>query len=109
MSELLGQYRVVALDTCVWIYHMEGHPDYYSLMTKILTAVSARYDLRTPDAVFPRCRANTSDVCHKISAPLDVLVRALSALGVPNNEQEKQHGWSCHRHGRQQRHRRGRR
>ena len=109
MSELLGQYRVVALEPCVWIYHMEGHPDYYSLMTNILPAASARYDLRTPDAVFPRCRANTSDVCHKISAPLDLLERALSALGVPDNEQENEHGRSCDRHGGQQRHWRGRR
>ena len=41
MSELLGQHRVVALDTCVWIYHLEGHPDYRGLTTEILTAVSA--------------------------------------------------------------------
>ena len=41
MSELLGQHRVVALDTCVWIYHLESHPDYRSLTTEILAAVSA--------------------------------------------------------------------
>ncbi len=41
MSELLGQHRVVALDTCVWIYHLEGHPDYRGLTTEILAAVSA--------------------------------------------------------------------
>jgi predicted nucleic acid-binding protein len=41
MSELLGQHRVVALDTCVWICHLEGHPDYRGLTSEILTAVSA--------------------------------------------------------------------
>jgi len=41
MSELLGQHRMVALDTCVWIYHLEDHPDYCRLTTEILTAVSA--------------------------------------------------------------------
>ena len=41
MSELIGQHRVVALDTCVWIYHLEGHPDYRGLATEILTAVGA--------------------------------------------------------------------
>ena len=41
MSEVLGQHRVVALDTCVWIYHLEGHPDYRDLTSEILTAVSA--------------------------------------------------------------------
>ena len=40
MSELLGQHRVVALDTCVWIYHLEGNPDYRGLTSEILHAVS---------------------------------------------------------------------
>jgi predicted nucleic acid-binding protein len=40
MSELLGQHRVLALDTCVWIYHLEGHPDYRGLTSEILYAVS---------------------------------------------------------------------
>jgi len=40
MSELIGHHRVVALDTCVWIYHLEGHPDYRGLTTEVLTAVS---------------------------------------------------------------------
>jgi hypothetical protein len=40
MSEVLGLHRVVALETCVWIYHLEGYPDYRGLTNEILTAIS---------------------------------------------------------------------
>jgi len=40
VSELLRGQRVIALDTCVWIYHIEEHPDYKAITTAILAAVA---------------------------------------------------------------------
>jgi predicted nucleic acid-binding protein len=40
MSRLLAGQSLVALDTCVWIYHLADHPDYRTLTGQILTGVS---------------------------------------------------------------------
>ncbi len=39
ITELLKQHRIIALDTCLWIYHFEHHPMYSSQAGQILTAV----------------------------------------------------------------------
>lgn len=41
MSDLTGGHGVIALDTCVWIYHLEAHPDYLGLTSGLLSAVAA--------------------------------------------------------------------
>lgn len=39
MKDLLGAHKVIALDSCVWIYHLENHPDYATLTRQVLEAV----------------------------------------------------------------------
>jgi predicted nucleic acid-binding protein len=40
ITNLLKKHRVVALDTCLWIYHFEQHPQYSKLVEQILTAIA---------------------------------------------------------------------
>ena len=40
MRRLIGAHQRVALDTSIWIYHLEAHPQYLPLTIKILNAVS---------------------------------------------------------------------
>ena len=65
MRKLIGAHQRVALDTSIWIYHFEAHPDYLPLTTKVLTAVSKG-----------RCEAIVSELCL-----LEILVRPLQ-LGL---------------------------
>lgn len=39
MKSLLKTHKVIALDSCVWIYHLEKHPDYSILTRQVLEAV----------------------------------------------------------------------
>jgi predicted nucleic acid-binding protein len=39
MKDLLSDHKVIALDSCVWIYHLENHPDYATLTSQVLEAV----------------------------------------------------------------------
>lgn len=41
MSDLTTGHRSVALDTCVWIYHLEAHPQYVNLTADLLSTVAA--------------------------------------------------------------------
>jgi predicted nucleic acid-binding protein len=40
MKGLLGQHSVIALDTSVFIYHFEDHPEYRDITALVLDAVS---------------------------------------------------------------------
>ena len=40
MRRLIGAHERIALDTSVWIYHLEAHSEYLPLTTKILNAVT---------------------------------------------------------------------
>lgn len=51
LTEVLRGHRVIALDTCVFIYHFEGHPDYRASTASILDAVERG-----------RCRAVVSEL-----------------------------------------------
>jgi len=42
VTDILRKHRVIALDTCVWIYHFEQHPEYAELSNRILTAVAKK-------------------------------------------------------------------
>ena len=39
MKTVLARHSVIALDTSIWIYHFENHPDYLPVTTEILNAV----------------------------------------------------------------------
>lgn len=39
MKDLLGAHKVIALDSCIWIYHLENHPEYAALTRQVLEAV----------------------------------------------------------------------
>ena len=39
MKTVLARHSVIALDSSIWIYHFENHPDYLPVTTEILNAV----------------------------------------------------------------------
>ncbi len=39
MKSLLARHRLIALDTSIFIYHFENHPDYVRLTTELLNTV----------------------------------------------------------------------
>ena len=39
MKEILDGHKNIALDSCVWIYHLENHPGYAALTRQVLEAV----------------------------------------------------------------------
>ena len=39
MKEVLASHEVIAIDSCVWIYHLENHPDYAALTKQVLETV----------------------------------------------------------------------
>lgn len=41
ITDLLKKHRLIALDTCLWIYHFEKHPELAKSVEQILTAVAA--------------------------------------------------------------------
>lgn len=51
ITETLKKHRIIALDTSLWIYHFEQHPQFAELSGEILTAVANK-----------RCRAVISDL-----------------------------------------------
>ncbi len=61
LKNVLRKHRVLALDTCIWIYHLEDHPDYRALTRDILEHVSVG-----------KCRAVVSELTM-----LELLVRPL--------------------------------
>jgi predicted nucleic acid-binding protein len=65
MRKLIGAHQRVALDTSIWIYHLEAHSEYLPLTTKILNAVSKG-----------RCKAIVSEL-----SLLEIVVRPLQ-LGL---------------------------
>lgn len=70
MKAVTQGHRVVALDTCLWIYHIAEHPAYSRLASRILGEVSRG-----------KCRAVASDITL-----LELLVRPLQmeAQGIAN-------------------------
>ena len=40
ITDLLKNHRIIALDTCLWIYHFERHPELSRPAEQILTAVA---------------------------------------------------------------------
>lgn len=38
---VLERHKVIALDSSIWIYHFENHPEYLPLTTEVLTAVES--------------------------------------------------------------------
>lgn len=40
IDNLLKQHRLIALDTCLWIYHFERHPEFSKPVEKILSALA---------------------------------------------------------------------
>lgn len=40
ITNLLKKHHVIALDTCLWIYHFEQHPAYSKSVEQILTSVA---------------------------------------------------------------------
>lgn len=40
VTQILRKHRVIALDTCVWIYHFEGNPEFAESSNQILTAIA---------------------------------------------------------------------
>ena len=40
VTALLKKHRIIALDTCLWIYHFERHPEFSRPAAQILTAVA---------------------------------------------------------------------
>jgi predicted nucleic acid-binding protein len=61
MKDLLSAHTVIALDSCVWIYHLEKHPEYATLTRQVLEAVEGGC-----------CRAVSSELTL-----LEILVRPL--------------------------------
>jgi uncharacterized protein len=61
MKDLLSAHKVIALDSCVWIYHLEKHPEYAALTKQMLEAVEGG-----------SCRAVSSELTL-----LEILVRPL--------------------------------
>lgn len=61
MKDLLNAHKVIALDSCVWIYHLENHPEYAALTKLVLEAVEVG-----------SCRAVSSELTL-----LEILVRPL--------------------------------
>ena len=61
MKRLLGEHKIIALDSCIWIYHLENHPDYVSLTSQVLEAVEGGI-----------CKAVSSELTL-----LEILVRPL--------------------------------
>lgn len=51
ITDLLRGHRLVALDSCIWIYHLEGNADYCEYTTEIMGAISQG-----------RCRAVISEL-----------------------------------------------
>jgi len=39
ITDLLTKHRIIALDTCLWIYHFEKHPEFSKPVEQILTSV----------------------------------------------------------------------
>lgn len=61
MKELLGNHKIIALDSCVWIYHLKKHPEYATLTRQLLETVEGG-----------SCRAVSSELTL-----LEILVRPL--------------------------------
>jgi len=61
MKDLLGAHKVIALDSCIWIYHLEKHPEYAALTRQVLEAVEGG-----------SCRAVSSELTL-----LEILVRPM--------------------------------
>jgi predicted nucleic acid-binding protein len=61
MKDLLSAHKVIAIDSCVWIYHLENHPEYAALTRQVLEAVEGG-----------TCRAVSSELTL-----LEILVRPL--------------------------------
>jgi uncharacterized protein len=61
MNELLDAHKVIVLDSCVWIYHLENHPEYATLTSQVLEAVEGGI-----------CRAVSSELTL-----LEIMVRPL--------------------------------
>lgn len=40
VTALLKKHRLIALDTCIWIYHFEQHPQFADSANRVLTAVA---------------------------------------------------------------------
>ena len=40
LTTLLKKHRIIALDTCLWIYHFEKHPELSKPVEQILTSVA---------------------------------------------------------------------
>lgn len=40
IADRLKKHRLVALDTCIWIYHFQQHSEYSSAVGQILTAIA---------------------------------------------------------------------
>lgn len=40
LKALFKKHRVIALDTCVWIYHFEQNPEFAEITRQILTVVA---------------------------------------------------------------------
>lgn len=51
VADVLKKHRIIALDTCLWIYHFERHPELSIPAERILTAVAKG-----------RCRAIASEL-----------------------------------------------
>ncbi len=61
MDDILRDHNLIALDTCVWIYHFEDHPIYQQWTKQILQTVSSG-----------KCAAVTSEI-----SLLEILVHPL--------------------------------
>lgn len=61
IAETLKKHRIIALDTSLWIYHFEQHPQFSEISGEILTAVAKK-----------RCRAVISELTllELITGPL---------------------------------------
>ena len=61
VTDLLKKHSIIALDTCIWIYHFEQHPEFADLSSQILTAIAKR-----------QCQAVVSELTlmELITAPL---------------------------------------
>lgn len=67
MRDVIGGHHIIALDSCVWIYHLENHPDFASLTRQVLEVVEAG-----------TCKAVASELTL-----LEILVRPLQ-LDLPD-------------------------
>ncbi len=61
MKKVIQGHRIIALDTCVWIYHFEDHPKYRKATAELLHHIEQGH-----------CRAIVSELCL-----LELLVRPL--------------------------------